>query len=134
MNRWGIPAGLEDAVIARDLCCAYCGTEFVDGASPRGRKAYWEHIVNDMTIVSPDHIVRCCISCNASKGAKPLELWLKSNYCVSRGIGSGSVSPVVRAHLTRSAMASDSSDDSLTSKAGKRAASGSRGSCKVLVK
>jgi hypothetical protein len=99
VNRWGIPAWLEDEVIARDRRCVYCGIEFVIGDPSRGSDASWEHIVNDATIISATNIARCCVSCNASKGAKPLDRWLESRYCKRRGISVVSVADVVRSHL-----------------------------------
>jgi hypothetical protein len=59
----------------------------------------WEHIVNDARIVSRENIARCCISCNASKGAKDLIVWLDSNYCKKRGITKDSVASIVRKAL-----------------------------------
>ena len=41
----------------------------------------------------------CCIGCNASKGTRALATWLKSRYCLSRGITERSVAPVVQAAL-----------------------------------
>jgi hypothetical protein len=37
------------------------------------------------------------VGCNASKGAKDLEDWLMSSYCLSREIDGQSVAPVVQA-------------------------------------
>ncbi len=36
------------------------------------------------------------MSCNASKGAKELQVWLESAYCKRKGIRVGSVAEVVR--------------------------------------
>ena len=99
MNRWNIPAWLEVAVIERDLACVYCRAEFKPLCSSRKTRATWEHIVNDAQIVTLRHIARCCASCNASKGAKPLSVWLDSAYCQSRGITKELVAEVVRRHL-----------------------------------
>lgn len=65
----------------------------------RGCKPSWEHIVNDERIISRENIARCCISCNASKGAKDLALWLGSNYCARRGINPDAVAEVVKQAL-----------------------------------
>jgi len=93
MNRWNIPDWLEREVLGRDLRCVYCGVEF----GPV--KSSWEHIVNDASIVTPENIARCCVSCNASKGAKDLASWLESNYCKSRGISATSIAAVVLRQL-----------------------------------
>jgi len=99
MNRWGIPQSLEEEVIGRDVNCVYCGITFVDLGGPRRSRASWEHIINDAQIITRENIALCCIGCNASKGAKSLETWLSSRYCVARGITEESVAPVVQAVL-----------------------------------
>ena len=81
VNRWNIPDWLEREVTERDRRCVYCGVEFVSGNDARNTKASWEHIVNDARIVNRENIAKCCVSCNASKGAKDLAIWLESNYC-----------------------------------------------------
>ena len=86
LNRWNIPPSLEQLVHARDLNCIYCRRQFGDALAARGSRKSWEHIVNDETIITPENIALCCISCNASKGTKLLRDWLSSRYCHSRGI------------------------------------------------
>jgi hypothetical protein len=96
VNRWKIPAELELCIIERDPQCVYCAVSFALLTPRRGQRPSWEHIVNDARIVTKENIARCCMSCNASKGAKSLNSWLASNYCQLKGIHEGSVSPVVR--------------------------------------
>nr|CAP48280.1 putative integron gene cassette protein [uncultured bacterium] len=67
-------AGRE--VVSRDTECVYCRSAFTTSEGPRRRWASWEHIVNDLRIVTRENIVLCCISCNSSKGARDLEVWL----------------------------------------------------------
>lgn len=98
MNQWNIPGWLETDVKARDTCCVYCGIEF-GSCGTRKSKASWEHITNDARIVTPENIVLCCVSCNASKGAKALNDWLLSSYCKSKKITEATVSPVVQRAL-----------------------------------
>jgi len=101
MNRWNIPAWLENEVIERDSDCVYCRSAFAPRGGPRRSQASWEHIVNDLGIITRENIVLCCIGCNSSKGAKALETWLSSAYCESRRITLDTVAPVVRAALSR---------------------------------
>ena len=101
MNRWKIPAWLEQEVLDRDRYCIYCGVVFTEQAGPRRSRRSWEHIINDARLISRENIAFCCIGCNASKGAKVLVEWLESNYCKSRGITEQSVSSVVREALSR---------------------------------
>mgnify|MGYP002083592980 CR=1 FL=1 len=102
MNRWNIPALLEREVLARDLACVYCGVNFLLQGTTRGAKPSWEHIVNDARVVTRENIARCCMSCNASKGAKELRAWLASSYCRRKGITENAVAQVVREALSRS--------------------------------
>ncbi|MCP4609014.1 MAG: HNH endonuclease [Planctomycetes bacterium] len=99
MNRWKIPDLLEREVIERDRRCVYCGVDFVSSNETRKSKPTWEHIVNDERITNRENIARCCFSCNASKGAKDLSVWLESNYCKKRGITKDTVAEVVRKAL-----------------------------------
>lgn len=98
-NRWGIPKDVEELVKQRDLCCVYCGIQFTNSSVSYKSRPTWEHIINDIRINGPENISLCCGSCNASKGRKTLEEWLKSNYCILKGITSESVALVVKAHL-----------------------------------
>ena len=52
--------------------------------------------MNDIRIIGIDNISLCCMSCNASKGAKTLEKWLKSDYCKRNKIDGDSVAQVVK--------------------------------------
>lgn len=99
MNRWNIPEWLEREVINRDSCCVYCSVDFGSNSDSRKSNPTWEHIVNDARIVTIENIARCCFSCNASKGAKELSVWLESKYCKSNGITRETVSKVVRQAL-----------------------------------
>jgi hypothetical protein len=99
MNRWNIPPELEALVSARDLNCIYCRRPFVGTEGPRGKRKSWEHIINDEDLVSQENIALCCISCNASKGAKPLSAWLLSKFCLRHDISSRSIAEVARAAL-----------------------------------
>jgi 5-methylcytosine-specific restriction endonuclease McrA len=106
MNRWNIPAWLEAEVIQRDRSCVYCGVQFLAIPTKRGQRPSWEHIVNDARIVTRESIARCCISCNASKGAKDLAAWVESRYCTGLGISESTVAPVVREAFVRFRQAS----------------------------
>ena len=101
MNRWNIPKWLEREVIVRDTDCVYCRSPFSDSEGPRRSRPSWEHIVNDLNIVTRENIVLCCIGCNSSKGARDLEIWLSSAYCQTHGISQDTVATVVRAALVR---------------------------------
>jgi len=100
VNRWNIPARLEQEVLARDTACVYCTVDFSLPSATRGTNPSWEHIVNDARIVTLKNIARCCMSCNASKGAKELKAWLASNYCKRKGITESTVAQVVRDALS----------------------------------
>ena len=95
MNRWNIPAWLEQEVLERDRRCIYCGTDFTAQTARRRDRPSWEHIINDARIITRENIARCCVGCNASKGTKSLVEWLDSKYCRTREITRESVASVV---------------------------------------
>jgi len=99
MNRWNIPSNLEEEIILRDQECVYCGCKFSDNS--KKTTATWEHITNDMRIITRENIARCCSSCNASKGSKLLSDWLDSKYCKTKGINSLSVAHVIQEALSK---------------------------------
>lgn len=101
-NRWGIPNETEEIVKKRDLKCVYCGIDFSNSDKSRKSKSTWEHIINDIRINGPENIALCCFSCNASKGSKKLEDWLKSEYCLKKGISVETVAPIVKTYLDKS--------------------------------
>ena len=106
MNKWGIPEILETQVRRRDKHCIYCRIQQLESSPLDGSRkavATWEHIVNDASIVTPENIARCCASCNASKGTKPLSEWLASSYCKRRGISAESIADVARQALRNGA-------------------------------
>lgn len=98
-NRWGIPKEVEEFVKKRDLCCVYCGIPFSHQVMTPKTRPTWEHIINDIRINGSENIALCCGSCNASKGSKLLKEWLKSKYCLSKGITKDNVAPAVKKHL-----------------------------------
>jgi 5-methylcytosine-specific restriction endonuclease McrA len=101
VNRWKIPALLEQEVLSRDTRCVYCGVGFSVPPTTLGSRPSWEHIVNDAAIVTRENIVRCCMSCNASKGTQNLRAWFRSDYCRRKGITESTVAEIVRNALTR---------------------------------
>jgi hypothetical protein len=103
MNRWGIPDEIEKIVIKRDLRCVYCGISFRTKKAQQRCKGSpsWEHVINDISVIALDNIVRCCISCNASKGKKNLLDWFATPYCLKRKINEKTVARIVRIHIKR---------------------------------
>lgn len=90
---------MEKEIIERDTACVYCGVPFTTPGVCRKTSPSWEHIINDARIVTLENICRCCVSCNASKGEKVLENWLKSTYCKKKGISAETVAVVVKKAL-----------------------------------
>ena len=95
-NKWNIPVWLENEVRERDKVCVYCGKLFALFKISRKSASSWEHIINDATIITRDNIALCCCGCNASKGQKPLSVWLQSKYCKERQISQDTVAPVIK--------------------------------------
>ncbi len=100
-NRWGIPKDVEEQVKDRDTNCVYCGISFANSVFTSKTRPTWEHIINDIKINGQDNIALCCGSCNASKGAKFLEVWLTGKYCSTKGITKDNVAQVVKEYLNR---------------------------------
>ena len=98
-NNWKIPSSLEAEIRKRDKVCSYCGRAFVPYKVSTKEAASWEHIVNDISLITRENIVLCCCSCNSSKGNKPLKSWLGSEYASARGISVHTLSPIVLEHL-----------------------------------
>lgn len=98
-NRWGISKDVEELVKKRDLNCVYCGISFTNSVVDYKTKPTWEHIINDIRINGPENIALSCGSCNASKGKKHLADWLKSDYCMTKGITIDNVAQVVKNQL-----------------------------------
>lgn len=88
-NNWKIPKELELKIRQRDKICIYCKKQFKKNAKDR---ATWEHIDNDAKNITESNITLCCGSCNASKGAKNLNEWLKSDYCKEKNINRENIS------------------------------------------
>ena len=90
LKNWGIPDQLVEKVKKRDKLCAYCSVKL--NKSPGCDKSTLEHIVNPKSDKpTPEensewNIVMCCSSCNSSKGAKKLSIWLNSDYCKKKKI------------------------------------------------
>ncbi len=99
MNQWSIPDWLEKEVIERDKICVYCRNEFLPASESKKQIATWEHIVNDARIVTRENISRSCFSCNSSKGAKELSVWLESKYCQNKSINKYNVALVIQQAL-----------------------------------
>ncbi|EJF83323.1 hypothetical protein MCY_01314 [Bartonella rattimassiliensis 15908] len=95
-NNWNIPDWLEKEVRDRDKVCVYCRSEFTPVNVSRKTAASWEHIINDVSIITRENIALCCCGCNSSKGQKPLLEWLNSKYCSDRNISKDSVAPIIK--------------------------------------
>lgn len=98
---WKISRGLAAQVIARDTECVYCRLVFLVSFTSRATCPSWEHIVNDLDLITLDNIALCCGSCNSSKGKKSLREWLHSGYCLKMGITEHSIAAVAKAALAR---------------------------------
>lgn len=98
-NKYNIPDWLEKEVRDRDRVCVYCRVEFTPASVSRKTAASWEHIINDVSIITRENIALCCCGCNSSKGQKPLMEWLNSEYCTRRNISTETVAPIIKASI-----------------------------------
>jgi hypothetical protein len=99
LNQWNIPEWMEKKIIERDNTCIYCRVLFTTPKECKKTSPSWEHIVNDVRIVTLGNIARCCVSCNASKGSKALSDWLESSYCKKKEITAETVGNIVKKAL-----------------------------------
>ena len=95
-NNWNIPLWLELEVRQRDKRCVYCGIEFTSSKVSKKTAPSWEHIINDVKIITRENIALCCCSCNASKGQKELSVWIDSKYCQEKNINKDTVAPIIK--------------------------------------
>jgi hypothetical protein len=95
-NNWNIPAELDKEVRERDKACVYCGNKFLSHKVSAKASLSWEHIINDVSIITRENICLCCRGCNASKGQKQISVWLQTNYCKELGITADSVAPIIK--------------------------------------
>jgi len=100
VNNWNIPDWLEKEIFARDKACVYCGVKLGSSKGSRKTQASWEHIINDVRIVTRENIARCCVVCNSSKGKKLFD-WMNSKYCKEKGIDKDTVADVVKNALKK---------------------------------
>ena len=67
---------LEKLRIFGDVC-AYCSAEFDPESCRSGSALSWDHVLAETSggWDTLNNVVPCCISCNASKGNRPMEEW-----------------------------------------------------------
>jgi len=100
-NQWRIPRVLALEVAVRDQKCVYCGGQFSALGKFNRNRASWEHIVNDLALITPENIAVSCVGCNASKGKQTLVSWLASDYCARYKITETSLALVAQLALAR---------------------------------
>ena len=98
-NPYRIPKDLASLVVARDRVCIYCQNDFAPIGPKGNRRASWEHIINDVNLITLENIAVCCTGCNSSKGVKNLRAWLLSPYCTMNSINAHKLAPVALAAL-----------------------------------
>ena len=98
-NQWRIPRDLASVVTTRDRVCIYCANPFAPIGPKGNRRASWEHIINDVNLITFENIAVCCMGCNASKGTKDLRAWLRTTYCIKNSINENKLAPVALAAL-----------------------------------
>jgi hypothetical protein len=57
-NQWRIPRDLAAFVAARDRVCIYCARAFAPIGPKGNRRASWEHIINDLNLITLENIAR----------------------------------------------------------------------------
>lgn len=121
-NKFQIPQEVLDRVGEPDNRCVYCIQpleEYKHHAGSKNRMAtiehlreegpfYWRDVVVDGVLkqggVKEEDLAICCVSCNSSRGAKPLIDWFAGEYCRERNIDRATVRGRVREYLRRIAV------------------------------
>lgn len=101
MNRYGLPEDAVALVRKRDRICVYCQKEMSTPGTTRNR-ADWatiEHLNHLPPWDNPRTIAICCLSCNSSRGNKPLLKWFESSYCRTHKISLSTVAKPVRDYM-----------------------------------
>jgi hypothetical protein len=101
-NSYRIPSDIENAIRTRDVQCVYC-RKAMFLPTPSKSRAGWatiEHLDHLPPFAyrvgqTEDDFAIACGSCNSSRGAKPLAIWV-----ANRGIAD-TVAPVIKAYLNR---------------------------------
>jgi hypothetical protein len=102
-NKYGLPEDQLDRIRARDTRCVYCEKEMrapIKG-TPATDWATIEHLNRFPPFDDATTVAICCMSCNASRGAKKITDWFESDYCQKRDVNFSSVAEPVREYLRR---------------------------------
>ncbi|KQP14219.1 hypothetical protein ASF43_15460 [Pseudorhodoferax sp. Leaf267] len=100
--RCKVPWAVALEVLARDARCVYCAKLFCEASGLRSTFPTWDSL-NAGKKPTVDDVVLCCIGCKASKGRKPLRLWLQSGYCRQHNIELRMFAPVALRHVKHAA-------------------------------
>lgn len=107
-NKFGIPEGELMKIRARDKTCVYCHKRMIYPFIRKRQRdcATIEHLNSDGPFywregLKIDDVVICCGQCNSSRGAKKLEDWFKTKYCIERNINKNTVAEPVKKYLNR---------------------------------
>lgn len=105
-KNYGIPDDELAKIMHRDQKCVYCSKLMINPYDVNNRRdsATIEHLSPNPPFhishgMELDNIAMCCGSCNSSRGAKNLENWFKSSYCVARNINHETVSEPVKKYI-----------------------------------
>ena len=108
-NKYGIPQDVECRLRQTFKDCAYCRQPMKEHARVQGcpgDKATIEHLNRHGPFywsedLREEDLVLACGRCNSSRGTKRLVDWLKSRYCVQKGITASAVADEVKRYLLK---------------------------------
>ena len=99
-NTFGISEQDEREIRARDKLCVYCGVLMKQYPHTMGATgATIEHFNNEGPFEKKYNLAICCRGCNASKGAKRLDVWFNTSYCRDKNINKETVSKAVTDYM-----------------------------------
>ncbi len=115
-NSFQIPPDVEAETKMRDKDCVYCHEPLRSKAELKalgiGYKTertlehlyhkepfYWKGKLGKPGGLTKSGIAYCCRSCNSSRGANPLSVWFKGDYCVLNKINELTVAAPVTEYI-----------------------------------
>ena len=100
-NKYGLAVVELQKIFERDTKCVYCHKNMLEH-STRNPRCDWysiEHLNYKPPWNNHETVAICCWSCNSSRGNKKIEVWFKTEYCLTRNINKLTVAEVVKNYI-----------------------------------
>ena len=100
-NNYKLPHNDMKRIFERDKNCVYCHKTMISHDANSHRSDWYtiEHLNCLPPWNDPATVTICCWSCNSSRRDKKIRDWLKTSYCIVRGINENTVALPVRKYI-----------------------------------